>query len=46
MKSQQDMIDEGYDEDWPTKCPRCGSFNCHEYIDRLICFDCKYKESK
>jgi hypothetical protein len=41
MKTKEDMIKEGYPENWPTECEYCCSYDCHEYNDRTICFDCK-----
>lgn len=43
MKTKQDLISEGYSSDWMVQCRFCGSFNCHDYTDLEICFDCNSK---
>lgn len=43
MKTKDEMIKQGYAEDWSCKCEKCGSYNCHEYADCILCFDCKEK---
>lgn len=40
MKTKEQIIAEGYAEDWATQCVSCKSYNCHAYKDVIICFDC------
>jgi len=45
MKTKEEIIQEGYAEDWASECSKCHSWNCHKYADGIIvCFDCKTKE--
>ena len=44
MKTQEEMVKEGYSEDWACECSSCHSWNCHRYKDHTICFDCINKE--
>lgn len=44
MRTREEMIELGYPEDWASKCSNCGSWNCHAYKDKIICFDCCKRE--
>jgi len=44
MKTHEELISEGYAEDWACECPFCHSWNCHEYLNIMVCFSCKRRE--
>jgi hypothetical protein len=41
MKTKEEILKEGYPEDWATQCSKCGSYYCHAYKDQIFCFDCQ-----
>lgn len=41
MKTKEEIIKEGYPEDWATECIYCKSYDCHSYKDVTVCFSCK-----
>ena len=43
MKTKEQLIKEGYPEDWDIECPFCHSHNCHRYKNKTVCFDCEDK---
>jgi hypothetical protein len=43
-KVKENLVADGYPEDWAIQCKKCSSWNCHKYTDMILCLDCKNKE--